>query len=93
LNQVTIINQNCKPDAAKDTSLPYNAYLVEYKDEKEGKSLFDIAIATKAVDLFDYYYDLYKRNFVKFTQSEGRVSPKLWTNPNAPKPKKPNKRR
>ena len=88
MTKVTIVNQNCSPDAAKDTSLPYNSYLVEYKDAKEGKSLFDIAIAAKAVDLFDYYYDLYKKNFVKFVQSEGRVSPKLWQDPKAPKPKK-----
>ena len=58
---------------------------------REGNLSFDIAIATKAVDLFDYYYDLYKKNFVKFAQSEGRDSPKLWQDPKAPKPKKKQK--
>lgn len=92
MNKITIISSNCSSDAANDRNLPYNSYLVEYKDEKEDKSLFDIAITSKAADLFDHYYDLYKKRFIKFTQTEGRVSPKLWKNPNDPKPKKGKKR-
>lgn len=91
MNKITVISSNCNADAAKDRTLPYNSYLVEYKDE-ENTSLFDIAITSKLSDLFDHYYDLYKKRFVKFSQTEGRVSPKLWKNPNDPKPKKGKKR-
>ena len=31
----------------------------------------------KQTDLFDYYYDLYGKNFIEFKQSEGRVNPKI----------------
>tara|TARA_B100000683_G_C12121070_1_gene403502 strand:- start:238 stop:519 length:282 start_codon:yes stop_codon:yes gene_type:complete len=84
--ELKVLKQNCDPKDSQDPSLPYTAYLVEYK--QDGKSVYDLAIANKAVDLFDYYYDLYKKNFVKFTQSEGRINPKLWNDPNQPKPPK-----
>ena len=84
-----VIKENCDPKDAQDKSLPYTAYLVEYK--VDGKERYDISIAQKAVDLFDYYYDLYKKNFIKFTQSEGRINPKLWNDPTQKKGKR-NKR-
>ena len=61
---VKVLKEKCTVDDAKDTSLPYSAYLVEYK--VDGVSCFDIALSGKEADLFDYYYDLYKKNFVKF---------------------------
>ena len=64
---------------ANDTTLPYTAYLVEYK--KDGESHYDIAMSSKAVDLFDHYYDAFKKDFVTFKQAEGRVAPNLWKNP------------
>ena len=87
-----VIKENCDPKDAQDTSLPYTAYLVEYK--VDGKERYDISIAQKAVDLFDYYYDLYKENFISMMQSEGRVAPGMWTDPaEAKKAKKPSKKR
>ncbi len=83
---VKILKEKCTVDDAQDRSLPYTAYLVEYKVDE--KPTFDIAVASKAVELFDYYYDLYKKDFVKFTQSEGRQNPKTWVDPNQPKPPK-----
>ena len=50
-------------------------------------------MASKQVDLFDYYYDLYKENFVSMMQSEGRVAPGMWVDPAEKKAKKPNKKR
>ena len=81
-----VIKENCDPKDAQDKSLPYTAYLVEYK--VDGKERYDISIAQKAVDLFDYYYDLYKKDFVSFKQAEGRVAPGLWRDPNEPVPPK-----
>ena len=73
-----ILFEDCSPDKAEDKSLPYSAYLVEYK--KEGKSCFDITTAGRQVDIFDYYYDKYGAEFVTMKQSEGRSNPKLWGN-------------
>ena len=83
---VKVLKEKCTVDDAKDKSLPYSAYLVEYK--VDNVSCFDIALTGKEADLFDYYYDLYKKDFVKFTQSEGRSNPKLWNDPNKPTPPK-----
>lgn len=88
---VKVLKEKCTPDDAQDRSLPYTAYLVEYK--VDDKPTFDIAVANKATDLFDYYYDLYKKNFVKFTQSDGRINPKLWNDPTQKKKSSRPKRR
>ena len=86
---IKVLKANCDPNDAADKSLPYTAYLVEYK--QDGKPVYDIAIGDKAVDLFDYYYDLYKKDFVTFKQSAGRINPTLWNDPNAAK--KPSKKK
>ena len=82
---VKVLKEKCTVDDAKDKSLPYTAYLVEYK--VDDKPAYDIALASKAADLFDYYYDLYKKNFVTMKQSQGRQRPNLWNEPKAPKKK------
>jgi len=86
LTGIKVLKQNCDPKDAEDKSLPYTAYLVEYK--QDGKPMYDISLASKCVDLFDYYYDLYKKDFVKFTQSKGIINPKLWNDPTQPKKQK-----
>ena len=80
------IHKECDPSVAADRSLPYTAYLVEYL--QDGMTKFDIVSAAKKVDIFDYYWDLYRHDFVTMTQTEGRANPKLWIDPNAPKKKK-----
>ena len=84
MTDIQIIAEKCDPKAADNKKLPYTAYLVEYKID--GKTTYDIAIAQRAVDLFDHYYDKYKKNFVKFTQSQGIANPKLWNNKQQPLP-------
>ena len=49
---------------------------------------FDIVTAPKRVDIFDYYWDLYRHDFVTMNQTEGRANPKLWTDPLSKKDKK-----
>ena len=74
-----IIRPNCDPSVAADKSLPYTAYLVTYLvDDKE---TYDLVLTNKKVDIFDYYWDRYREDFVTFTQSEGRTNPKLWQDP------------
>lgn len=81
-----IIKQNCQPEDAYDTSLPYTCYLVSYRDD--GVEKYDLVIGNKRVEIFDYYWDLYRHDLITFKQSEGRVNPKLWTDPTAQKKKK-----
>ena len=71
-----IIKEDCDPVDAQDKSLPTNAFLVEYR--VDDASHFDLVISSKQVDIFDHYYDQYKKNFVTMNQAEGRVNPKLW---------------
>ena len=87
---VKILKQDCKKDEAQDKTLPYTCYLIIYK--VDGVEKYDLAMASKQVDLFDYYYDLYKENFVSMMHAEGRVEPNMWKDP-AEKTKKPKKKR
>ena len=87
---VKILKQDCKKDEAQDKTLPSSCYLIIYK--VDGVEKYDLAMASKQVDLFDYYYDLYKENFVSMMQAEGRVAPNMWKDP-AEKAKKPKKKR
>ena len=85
---INVIKQDCKIEESKDKTLPYTAYLVTYKVDGENK--YDLATANKEADLFDYYYDLYKKDFVTFKQSGGIANPKTWNykSPTPPKGKR-----
>lgn len=84
-----IVHQNCNPSVANDRSLPYHSYLVEY--EIDGAVVYDLVIANKKTDIFDYYWDLYREGLISFKQSEGRVNPKLWDDPSKKKETKKKK--
>lgn len=73
-----ILHANCNPDLANDTSLPYTAYVVTYK--LDGQICYDIVLAAKKVEIFDHYWDHYRRDFIGMKQTEGRANPKLWGN-------------
>lgn len=74
--KVSIIRENCQKAEGDDTTLPYTAYLVQYK--VNGELRYDITMAAKTTDLFDHYYDTYKKDFIRFDQAAGKISPKLW---------------
>lgn len=82
---VKIIHKNCDPSLADDRTLPYSAYIVKYLDDDQYN--YDIVIANKRVDIFDYYWDRYREGLIAFKQTEGRVNPKTWS-PNDKKKKK-----
>ena len=87
-----VLHEKCDPKLAESKKLPYTAYLVEYM--REGRIAYDIAAATSQVELFDEYYDKYKKDFKQFKQTEGRINPTLWNNqPKATPPKKSSKKR
>jgi hypothetical protein len=83
---VRIIHQDCDASLGDDRSLPYTAYLVEYR--QDGITKFDVVVAPKRVDIFDYYWDLYRHDLINMTQTEGRVNPKLWGSNQKDKTKK-----
>jgi len=82
---VKIIYRDCDPSLADDRTLPHTAYLVEYL--QDGMTHFDIVVASKRVEIFDYYWDNYREDLIRMTQSEGRANPKVWFNPNQKKKK------
>jgi len=82
---VKIIYRDCDPSLADDRTLPHTAYLVEYL--QDGMTHFDIVVASKRVEIFDYYWDNYREDLIRMTQSAGRANPKVWSNPNQKKKK------
>ena len=91
---ITIIHENCDAVAANDKRLPNTAYLVTYR--KDGKELYDITMSSKQADIFDHYYDKFKKDFVTMKQAEGQIRPNLWNNTSAvqaPPEKKKRKRK
>ena len=78
-----VIHEKCDPKLAEDRKLPYTAYLVQY--EVEGKVIHDIAMGSGQVEIFDAYYDKYKKGFKWLKQTQGTTRPNLW---NAAPPKR-----
>lgn len=81
-----IIHKDCDPSVADDRSLPYSTYLVTYK--MDGVICYDLVITDKKVDIFDYYWDRYRSDFITFKQSEGRTNPRNWSPPKKEKEKR-----
>ena len=81
----TILHEDCDPTVAKDKKLPYSSYLVEYM--KEGRIAYDVTMTVKESDLFDMYYDFYKKDFKSFKQTDGRIKPSLWNQSKSKKKK------
>ena len=71
-----ILNEACDPELAKDNTLPNNAFLVTYNVGEEKK--YDLVLSSKKVDIFDHYYDKYKKDLIDIQQSDGTANPKLW---------------
>ena len=78
MNIMKILFENCDPERAEDRELPNNSFLIEYKVDGGAASSYDIAAAAKQSEIFDYYYDKFKKDFVTMKQAEGRINPKLW---------------
>ena len=57
-----VINADCDPSLSEDKSLPSNAYLVEYIQDEV--THFDIVTCQKQVEIFDEYYDKYKKDLI-----------------------------
>jgi len=68
------------------------ACVISIGDQVEGNLVHDIAMAQKAVDIFDHYYDKYKKEFKWLKQSKGTLRPNLW-NSTAKAPQRKRKKR
>jgi hypothetical protein len=74
--EIRVIHSDCDPSISEDRTLPSNAYLVEYL--QDGLTHFDVVTCQKKVEIFDEYWDKYKKDLINITQTEGRINPKLW---------------
>ena len=83
--KITILREKCDPSLSNDINLPCNTYLVEYM--VDDKQFFDITQCGKTVDIFDHYYDTYKKGFKTLKQTAGTRNPKLWVDPQGTKVK------
>jgi len=88
---ISILHENADLETQNIKSLPYTAYVTEYV--VEGKTQYDIAMAGKPAEIFDYYYDTYKKEFKDMRQCEGRVAPNRWNVTPPPTKKKKRRRR
>ena len=77
---LNILKENCDPTKDNNSTLPYNAYLVQYKIGDKEELRWDLTMAYKMSEIFDHYYDKYK-NVLNIVQSEGRVAHKLLNDP------------
>ena len=88
LMSINVLHEKCDLEKDNNTKLPYTAYVIQY--ELEGELVHDIAMGSKAVDIFDHYYDKYKKGFKWLRQSKGTQKPNLW---NQQPPKRKRKRK
>ena len=71
-----IVHENCDLEKCNNIQLPNTAYVVTYK--VDGKECNDITISQKKVEIFDHYYDKYKKDLINIVQAKGTANPKLW---------------
>ena len=63
-------------EKAKDKKFPSDAYLVWYS--VDGNELLDLTRAGKMSNVFDMYYDFYKKELKRIEWGYGTVNPSLW---------------
>ena len=80
-----ILHEKCEKDKATDKKLPTDSFLVTYKVEDEIR--YDVTRAGSVNEIFDHYYDKYKKALKWLKPTQGTVRPNLWNQP-APKRKK-----
>ena len=85
---INIHAPDCSLEKSNVKSLPTNSYLVEYTVDNSDKIHYDIVIAAKRVDVFDFYWDKLKGGLKKIGYTNGTRNPAMWGNPPVPAPKK-----
>ena len=78
---IFILNTTPADIAAQDAELPTDTHIIEYVVGEE--TTYDAIRAYKTTDVFDLYYDKFKRDniqatIVAITNGYGRIKPKLY---------------
>ena len=88
---INIHAPDCSLEKSNVKSLPTNSYLVEYRVDNSDKTHYDIVIASKRSDVFDFYWDKLKGGLKKIGYTNGTRNPAMWGNPPIKEPKKKKK--
>ena len=88
---INIHAPDCSLEKSNVKSLPTNSYLVEYRVDNSDKAHYDIVIASKRSDVFDFYWDKLKGGLKKIGYTNGTRNPAMWGNPPIKEPKKKKK--
>ena len=88
---INIHAPDCSLEKSNTKSLPTNSYLVEYTVDNSDKVHYDIVIAGKRADVFDFYWDKLKGGLKKIGYTNGTRNPSMWGNPPIKEPKKKKK--
>ncbi len=71
---------------ANDKKFPSDAYLVWYNID--GKEMLDLTRSSKQSNIFDMYYDKYKKELKRIEWGAGVVNPSMWGYKQSDKKKK-----
>jgi len=71
-----VLLENTTLEKANDKSFPSDTFLVWYN--VEGKECLDVARSSKKVNIFDMYYDKYKKDLKRIEWGYGTVNPSMW---------------
>ncbi len=82
---------DCVLEKSNTKDLPTNSYLVQYTVDNSDKAHYDIVIASKRADVFDFYWDKLKCGLKKIGYTNGTRHPNMWGN--APVQSKKKKRK
>ena len=71
-----ILLENTTLAHANDKSFPRDAFLVWYN--VDGNELLDVTRSGKQANIFDMYYDRYKKNLKRIEYGFGTINPSQW---------------
>jgi hypothetical protein len=71
-----VLQENTTLAKANDKTLPRDAYLVWYN--VDGNELLDVTRSGKQANIFDMYYDKYRKDLKRIEYGFGTVNPSQW---------------
>ena len=71
-----VLLENTSLEKAKDKSFPSDAYLVWYN--VEGNETLDVTRSAKKSNIFDMYYDKYRKDLKRIEYGSGTINPTQW---------------
>jgi len=77
---INIHAPDCSLEKSNTKDLPTNSYLVKYTVDNSDKIHYDIVIAAKRVDIFDFYWDKLKGGLKGIGYTNGTRHPNMWGN-------------